>query len=47
MCLNIVVTVTYFVGRVMLSTLITDFNLNETIDKRVVVIAVKALYKSP
>ena len=47
MYLSTVVIVTYFVGCVMLSLLINNLILYATVVKRVVLIAVNALYKSP
>ena len=47
MYLNIVVIITFFVGRVMLSLLINDFNLYAAVVKLIVLIAVNSLDKSP
>ena len=47
MCLNIVVIVVCFVASVMLSLLIHVFYLYIAIVKRVALIVVNALYKSP
>ena len=47
MYFNIVVIVTYFWARVMLSLLINNFYLHIAVVKRVVLIVVNALYKSP
>ena len=45
--MNIVVIVMYFVSRVVLSFPISDFILYVAFAKRVVLIVVNALYKSP
>ena len=45
--MSIVVVVMYFVVRVMLSILINNFVLYVAVVERVVLIAVKALYKPP
>ena len=47
MYLNIVVTVMYYVARVVLSLLTNEFILYVATVKHVALIAVNALYKSP